>query len=145
MRSIIHSTFFNADILAGIIFLAMGWIIRSFPPASRRKFYGYRSYLSTRNSETWKEANAFAGRHSLRIAYVLLGIGILIGVIFSTQSNWYYLISVGAVIIAAMNLRGETEWHLSRLFEDDGSPKTRPPQDTSADNFSGEQPGSVPH
>lgn len=123
MRSIIHSTFFNADLLAGLLFWIMGGLIYFFPPKSRKKIYGYRSYLSTRTPETWKEANAFAGKHSMRIAYVLLGIGIVVGVLFKKQDNWYYLLSVGAVIIAALNLRGETEWHLSRLFEDDGSPK----------------------
>ena len=126
MKNIIHSTFFNADILAGIIFLIMGLLIKLFPPRTRKKIYGYRSFLSTRNHETWVEANHFAGRHSLRIAYVLIGIGIVIGVIFQSQSDWYYLLSVGAVIIAAMNLRGETEWHLSRLFEDNGKKRKTP-------------------
>lgn len=143
MRAIIHSTFFNADILAGILFLAMGCLIRFFPPTTRRKFYGYRSYLSTRNAETWKEANAFAGKHSQRIAYVLLGIGMVIGFAFSSQNNWYYLISVGAVIIAAMNLRGETEWHLSQLFTDDGTPRKEPPRLEQARRFGGEASGSA--
>lgn len=126
MNNFIHSTFFNADILAGIIFLLMGLLIKLFPPRNRKKIYGYRSFLSTRNHDTWKEANNFAGRHSLKIAYVLIGIGIVIGLVFQTQSNWFYLLSVGAVIIAAMNLRGETEWHLSRLFEDDGQRRSKP-------------------
>lgn len=125
MKTIIHSTFFNADILAGIIFLLMGLLIHVFPPKSRKKIYGYRSFLSTRSHETWVEANYFAGKHSLRIAWVLLAIGVVIGFLFKTQSNWYYLLSVGAVIIAAMNLRGETEWHLSRLFDDNGNRKKR--------------------
>lgn len=124
MRSIVHSTFFNADILAGLLFLVMGWIIRTFPPKNSRKIYGYRSFLSTRNQATWMEANLFAGTHSLRIAFVLLGIGILIGFLFKAQDNWYYLFSVGAVIIAALNLRGEVEWHLSQRFEDNGDPKS---------------------
>lgn len=121
MPNIVHSTFFNADILGGLVFLVMGWIIRLFPPKNKRKIYGYRSYLSIRNADTWREANLFAGRHSVRIGYVLLGIGLAIGFVFKTQSNWYYLLSVGAVIIATLNLRGETEWFLSRQFHEDGS------------------------
>lgn len=126
MQSVMHSTFFNANILAGVLFLLMGSIIRIFPPRNTKKIYGYRSYLSTRNLDTWGEANRFAARHSLRIGYVMLGIGIVIGLIFKNQDNWYYLLSVGSVIIAALNLRGETEWHLSELFEDDGTRKCRP-------------------
>jgi uncharacterized membrane protein len=116
MQSIVHSTFFNADILAGLLFLLMGGVIRAFPPKSRKKIYGYRSFLSTRNHETWKEANYFAARHSLRIGCILVGMGILLGFLFRTQNNWYYLLSVGAVIIAALNLRGETEWYLSQIM-----------------------------
>jgi uncharacterized membrane protein len=130
MSNIVHSTFFNADILGGLVFLVMGWIIRLFPPKNRKKIYGYRSYLSTRNAVTWREANLFAGRHSVRIAYVLLGIGVAIGLVFKSQSNWYYLLSVGAVIIATLNLRGETEWFLSQHFHDDGS--RRDHQDTES-------------
>lgn len=140
MKNIVHSTFFNADILAGIIFLVMGLVIRIFPPKTRKKIYGYRSFLSTRNQETWVEANHFAARHSLRIAYVLLAIGLVIGVLFETQSNWYYLLSVGAVIIAAMNLRGETEWHLSRLFDDHGERKARHGKSKGFDQLSADGP-----
>jgi hypothetical protein len=71
-------------------------------------------------------ANQFAGSHSLRIACVLIGIGIVIGFLFNSQNNWYYLFSVGAVIIAAMNLRGETEWYLSQHFEENGERKFNP-------------------
>lgn len=124
MQPIIHSTFFNADILAGLVFLLIGWLIITFPPKTRKKIYGYRSYLATRNEDTWKEANKFAGRHCVRLAYVLIGIGIVIGFIFSTQNNWYYLLSVGVVIIAVMNLRGETEWHLSQYFDEEGNRKS---------------------
>lgn len=123
MEKIFHSTFFNPDILAGSLFLLMGWFTRIFPPRTRKYIYGYRSFLSTRSQETWTEANYFASRHSLRIGGVLIGIGLVIGVFFNTQSNWYYLLSVGTVIIAAMNLRGETEWHLSRLFDENGERK----------------------
>ena len=127
MQRIVHSTFFNADILVGVIFRAMGLLIRSFPPRSRRSFYGYLSYLSTRNQHTWDEANLFAGKHSLRIAAVLIPLGLLFGFLFSEQDNWYYLLTVATVVIAAMNLRGETEWHLSRRFDQEGRPRALSP------------------
>lgn len=137
MQSIIHSTFFNADILAGLVFLIIGGLIYFFPPKNKKRIYGYRSYYSTRNQDTWVEANNFVGRHCLRIGYVLIGIGILIGIFFKTQDNWYYLLSVAAVIIAVMNLRGETEWHLSQLFDDNGDRKSsrQSPQSASANSF----------
>lgn len=125
MQPITHSTFFNADILIGLLFLLMGLLTKIFPPRSSKSIYGYRSFLSTRNEETWQEANHFATQHSLRIACVLMGIGIVIGFLFKTQSDWYYLFSVGTVIIAVLNLRGETEWYLSQHFEDNGERKSR--------------------
>lgn len=140
MQGIMHSTFFNADILFGAVFLVMGWVIRLFPPKNRKKIYGYRSFLSTRNHETWVEANHFAGHHSLRIGCVLIGIGLAIGLLFHTQNNWYYLFSVGAVIIAALNLRGETEWYLSQHFEENGERRKRRPRLKKLDELSADRP-----
>lgn len=140
MPQIIHSTFFNADILVGLLFLLMGLLTRIFPPRTRKNIYGYRSFLSTRNEETWQEANSFATKHSLKIACVLMGIGIVIGFLFKTQNDWYYLFSVGAVIIAVLNLRGETEWYLSQHFEDNGERKIKHGRNSSLDELSTDKP-----
>lgn len=140
MQPIIHSTFFNADILVGLLFLLMGLFTKVFPPKTRKNIYGYRSFLATRNEETWQEANHFATRHSLKIACVLIGIGIVIGILFKTQGNWYYLFSVGAVIIAVLNLRGETEWYLSQHFEDNGERKIKQGRNKSLDELSTDKP-----
>lgn len=140
MQRIIHSTFLNADILVGLLFLLMGLLMKIFPPKTRKNIYGYRSFLATRNEETWQEANHFATKHSLKIAYVLIGIGIVIGFFFKTQNNWYYLFSVGTVIIAVLNLRGETEWYLSQHFEDNGERKSKHGQNKSLDELSTDEP-----
>ncbi|TAN18291.1 MAG: SdpI family protein [Chitinophagaceae bacterium] len=140
MQSVVHSTFFNADLLVGLLFLLMGSFTKVFPPKTRKNIYGYRSFLSTRNEDTWHEANQFATQHSLKIACVLIGIGLVIGFFFRTQSNWYYLFSVGTVIIAVLNLRGETEWYLSQHFEENGERKASHGQTKSFDELSSDEP-----
>lgn len=140
MQHLVHSTFFNADILFGLLFLLMAVFTKLFPPRTSRNIYGYRSFLSTRNPDTWKEANRFASNHSFRIAFVLIGIGVTLGLLFKTQNNWYYLFSIGTVIIAALNLRGETEWYLSQHFEDDGERKVKPERRKPANELSPDNP-----
>lgn len=120
----LQSTFFNADILAGIIFLGMGFFIKKMPPKSMKTFYGYRTDLSTRNKDMWDEANRYAALYSVKIGGILLPVGIIIGFIFKRQTNSFWLITVGIVIISAMLLLGNTEWHLNQTFDEEGNRKT---------------------
>ncbi len=119
----LHSTFFNADILAGIIFLAMGLFIKKVPPRSMKTFYGYRTDLSTRNKDMWDEANQYAARYSVRLGSVLLPVGLIMGFIFKRQTNLFWLLTVGIVIVSAMLLLGNTEWHLTQTFDEEGNRK----------------------
>lgn len=125
METILQSTFFNADMLGGIIFLFMGCFIWFFPPRNPKAFYGYHSFLARKNEETWKEANRFAAVFSFKMAAVMVALGTGIGCVFEQQTYWFYLLTVGTVIVAVMLLRGETEWHLSRLFDEEGTRRKR--------------------
>ncbi|MHB1922650.1 MAG: SdpI family protein [Chitinophagaceae bacterium] len=118
------NTFLNADILAGIIFLIMGRMILRFPPKNMKNIFGYRTYLSSRNEETWKEGNRYAARFSIKLALILIPIGLFLGFVFHHQDHFFYLLSVLPVIIAALMLLGYTEWHLSITFDKFGKKKS---------------------
>ncbi|GAA4311985.1 SdpI family protein [Compostibacter hankyongensis] len=126
MEKIWHSTFFNADILAGLLLLCLGGLMLCFPPRNRRAFYGYHSYLARRNADTWRSANRFAALFSVKLALFLLLLGLGAGYVFDAQSYWFYLLTAGTVIIAVMLLRGETEWYLSRQFDEEGNRRKEP-------------------
>ncbi|SEW34034.1 SdpI family protein [Chitinophaga arvensicola] len=118
--SFFHSTYCNAAIFAGILFYLMGFCIHRFPPKSTKSWYGYRSVLSTKTPEMWRSANEYAAYISRRVGVVLLATGVACALIFSSQSDWFWYITVGAVVAGTMYLVGDTEWELTRHFDKDG-------------------------
>ncbi|MDQ0108224.1 putative membrane protein [Chitinophaga terrae (ex Kim and Jung 2007)] len=117
---ILHSTFFNAGIIFGSLFVLMGFFIHRFPPKSTRSWYGYRSFLSTRNLDMWRAANEYAAYTSLRIGAVLILLGFACALLYDQQTDWFYYITVGAVVCGTMYIVGNTEWQLTRHFDKDG-------------------------
>jgi uncharacterized membrane protein len=119
-HQLFQNTFCNADLIGGILFLGMGAYVVKFPPASTRAIFGYRTVLSTRNADTWREANLFAARFSLKIGMVLVPLGLLMGLFFKTAHQGFYMFTVGTVAVSALMLLGNTEWHLTQTFDDQG-------------------------
>ncbi|MCW3463658.1 SdpI family protein [Chitinophaga nivalis] len=114
----LHSTFCNAALFAGIVFCFMGYFIRRYPPKSIKSWYGYRSFLSTRSPETWQAANQYAADISRRIGWVLIVTGLAAALFFERQTDWFYYLTVGAVITGTMYMVGYTEWQLDQHFDE---------------------------
>jgi hypothetical protein len=123
---IIHNTFINADVLAGMLLLVMGIIVRNFPPRKVDTFWGYHSFLATRNQDTWDTANCYAARLSILLSCVLIALGLIAGVAFTVPGEGYYYFTGGTAVLAVLMLPGFTERYLYRHFSRDG---TRKPED----------------
>ncbi|HVI45984.1 MAG TPA: SdpI family protein [Chitinophaga sp.] len=117
----LHSTYCNAALFAGVLFFIMGNLIRLYPPKTTKSWYGYRSFLSTRNLEMWHTANQEAAYISRRIGVILILTGIICALVFDRQTDWFFYITVGAVVTGAMYMVGHTEWQLSQHFDDNGN------------------------
>lgn len=120
MEKLLQSPWCNASILAGLLFLSMGLLIRRFPPKTTKTWYGYRTFLSTQNKEMWDSANQYAGYVSRRAGILLLPYGIVLALVFSRQSDIFLYLTIGPVIIAALLMAGLTEWYLHETFDEDG-------------------------
>lgn len=116
----LYSTYCNAAIFAGIVFYLMGYFIHRFPPKSTKSWYGYRSVLSTKTPEMWRSANEYAAYISRRVGVILVVTGVACALLFQSQSDWFWYITVGAVVAGTMYLVGDTEWELTRHFDKDG-------------------------
>lgn len=125
MDSILQNPFCNASLLAGLLFLFMGHMIRRFPPRSMKAWYGYRTFSSTINQDTWNEGNRYAAYISRWLGWILLPFGLLMGWIFPRQSDLFLYLTITPVIIGALLLTGITEWHLLQLFDEDGAPRKK--------------------
>lgn len=55
--------------IMGIVFLAVGVILRVFPPRRMNLVYEYRTNLSMRNKEIWDEAQRYSAN-----SFIVLGI-----------------------------------------------------------------------
>ncbi|MET7000974.1 SdpI family protein [Chitinophaga defluvii] len=123
MKEFLHSTYCNASLLAAIIFLFMGFFIHRYPPRSTKTWYGYRSELSTKNTAMWHAGNRYAAYISRRIGIILLLTGIACALFFDQQTQVFYYITVGAVIIGVLYMVGFTEWKLAQEFDETGTKK----------------------
>lgn len=121
MTTLLHSTFCNASLLAGALFLFMGYFIHRYPPKSIKTWYGYRSFYSTRNIDTWHAANAYASYMSRRIGALLLVFGIACALFFERQSETFFYVTISPVIIGALYMVGYTEWMLGQEFDENGN------------------------
>ncbi|MBV7531221.1 SdpI family protein [Chitinophaga sp. sic0106] len=126
ITSFVHSTYCNAALFGGLLFVIMGYLIARFPPKSVNAWYGYRSFLSTRNQEMWEAANKDAAFVSKKVGFVLMLIGICCALIFDRQSDWFMYITVGTLVAGVLYIVGDTEWMLSNEFDDDGNRKSPP-------------------
>lgn len=120
MITFIYSTYCNASLLAGLAFLIMGYMIRRFPPKSIKTWYGYRSFYSTQNIDTWHAANAHAAYISRKIGILLLVFGIACAIFFSAQTELFFYITISPVVVGALYMVGYTEWRLGQEFDEEG-------------------------
>ncbi|MCK7556922.1 SdpI family protein [Chitinophaga sedimenti] len=125
MEKLVYSPWFNASLLAGLLFLLMGLLIRRFPPKSTKAWYGYRTFLSTQNKEMWDSANQYAAWFSRRAGIALLLIGLMMGYIFKKQTDLFLYLTIGPVIISALLMAGYTEWYLHETFDEEGHRRER--------------------
>jgi len=125
MRTFLHSTYCNASLLAGLVFLFMGYFIRRYPPRSIRTWYGYRSFYSTQNQDTWHAANTYAAHISRRIGLLLLVFGIACALLFSGQTELFFYVTISPVVIGALYMVGYTEWKLGQDFDEEGKKREK--------------------
>ena len=91
-----------------------------------KTWYGYRTFSSTINKDTWYEANQYAAYLSRCMAYVLIPFGLLMALIFKTQTDVFLYLTITPVIFCALLLTGLTEWHLLQEFDEDGNKRSKP-------------------
>lgn len=104
----------------GMMLLAVGGILRMYPPRKINWFYGYRTSSAMKNQDTWSEAQRLSsfGLIVLGLLSVTAGLGqLLISFPEAIEGAIIFLGLVGLVIYVEANLR--------MTFNKDGSRKSR--------------------
>lgn len=73
--------------LVPALMLLFGWIFRKHPPKSINSFYGYRTSMSMKNTDTWNFAHSYCGRIWWKIGKIMFAGTLLIMLPFIEQDS----------------------------------------------------------
>lgn len=116
--TIVDSIFLSLFIIGG------GFLCKSVANENPHKGIGYRTKLSKKNVDTWKEANTYGGNVLIICGAVYLVLTLIFAIIF--HDNFNILIAVAFSIgIIPVILIGVfiSEIHLRSVFDRDGNRK----------------------
>ena len=109
----------------GIVFLIIGVIQHYYPPKKINNWYGYRTSISQSSQEAWDEANRYSANYMIKLAIVVIIIGIittlLLHFIPMPVKVWNVLTVFSVMlsgIIPPLFMIVSTEKHLQKLFGD---------------------------
>ncbi|MXV50701.1 hypothetical protein GS399_06920 [Pedobacter sp. HMF7647] len=103
-------------LLVGMIFIATGILLKSFPPKKINSLYGYRTFRSMKNQATWDFANRYSAKLLIVFGAILCLIGLISSQVFKS-SGFGIIIGFALVILAAVSLIVITEKRLNKVFD----------------------------
>ena len=111
--------------LVGVIFIIVGLVSYYFPPKKINELYGYRTFSSKRNQQTWDAANRFSAIYSLKAGAIVLIAGVLLHLLIytmpwpeKTKTLLTVILLLGSGIFTAVSLIVSTEKHLDKNFKE---------------------------
>ncbi len=109
-------------LLAGVIFIVVGMIMKVYPPKKINWFYGYRTNTSRRSQETWDEGNSYSAK-TMVVAGIVLAIIGFVFLLIPGITGTDIIIGVAFVLLSALAMIVLTEVHLNKLFDKEGKRK----------------------
>lgn len=106
------------DTFIGIVLLAVGIIFWARPPKKINDWAGYRTGRSTKNQDTWDEANRYSARLMVQFSLIAIAVGFVCGLLLSVPGIF---ISVGFTLALLFYLIYRTERHLKAVFDENGN------------------------
>jgi len=111
--------------LPGILLLIYGIILKSSASKFPAYGWGYKTDLTTKNEQAWKEGNNFAGMMAIWIAIANIILWPVTTYIFCDGYETMIIMSCLFYVILSTNiLIAVTESHLNKMFDRNGNPKT---------------------
>ncbi len=107
--------------MSAIVFIILGGLIRFFPPKNQNSSYGYRSFMSMKNQDTWNEAQKYAGFTILIFGLINLFLGIwaiITPIILNNEIVQFIVLVIGIVTVIYIN-----EARLRDIFTEEGRRK----------------------
>jgi uncharacterized membrane protein len=109
--------------LVGIVLVVIGLIMQQYPPKKINGLYGYRTFASMKNQQTWDVANRYAARLMTVIGFwtFIAGVAVTAGLNYLMADGFKLRgfiagISIVLSIVPALLIIILTEKHLDRTF-----------------------------
>ncbi len=109
-------------LIAAPILLICGFMLKKYPPQKINMWYGYRTSLSRKNSDTWAIANAYCANLFMLGGCILTALGLISLVLPDMGVSGTY-IGQGILFGFIALLVAATEKHLNKLFDKNGNRK----------------------
>lgn len=117
MLSIMFSIFLSLIIIGG------GFMCKSIANDRPNNGTGYRTKLSKKNADTWKEANTYGGKMLTICGLIYLVLSLAFSIIFYSNANMTFIvISIGMLPVLLVGIL-ISEAHLRNTFDKDGNRK----------------------
>lgn len=113
--TIVDSIFLSAVIIGG------GFLCKSIADKNPKNGMGYRTKLSRKNADTWKESNIYGGNMLIICGVVYLILALTLAVLFHNNFNDSIIVflSMGIIPVVFVGIL-ISEVHLRSIFDRDG-------------------------
>ena len=106
-------------LVIGPLMTLIGFIFKMYPPKKINYIYGYRTPMSMKNENTWKEANAHSADSMIKVGILTMLFQVISAILFGTESA--LMISCVFLVVALLVSVVLTEKHLRERFDGDGN------------------------
>lgn len=78
---------FLCNLLIPVLMIFIGWTFLAHPPKTINGIYGYRTFMSSKNQDTWDFAHQYCGKLWWKIGWIILPISIVVQLPFVHSTN----------------------------------------------------------
>ncbi|MDP4178574.1 MAG: SdpI family protein [Bacillota bacterium] len=114
--SIMDSIFMSLIIIGG------GFMCKSVANEKPNNGMGYRTKLSKKNLDTWKEANTYGGNMLIICGIVYFILSLTYSILFFNNNMTVIVVSIGMLPVLLIGILF-SEKHLKNMFDNDGNRK----------------------
>jgi hypothetical protein len=118
-----NNALFFIPILTGTFFLIVGFIMLKFPGKKINSSYGYRTFRSMENQQTWDFAQLYSAKESIKLG-IILALCSIVGIWYNPNKGITIILGLILIIGPAIILITNVERAIKRKFRNEHEQKT---------------------
>ncbi|MCR9286026.1 MAG: SdpI family protein [Bacteroidetes bacterium] len=106
-------------LIIGPLIILVGYLLKKYPPKKINYIYGYRTPMSMKNENTWKEGNEYSMEMMVKMGVLTTIFQVLMHVFFGLETS--IMLSSIFLVVGLLLTVILTEIHLRKKFDKDGN------------------------